>query len=55
MAGLRLAHGDPYGEGDLLNDVRRIPGLDGAGDAGRLLRSAALLYGMGHDVVMIQR
>ncbi|EGV14136.1 hypothetical protein HMPREF9058_1299 [Actinomyces sp. oral taxon 175 str. F0384] len=54
MAGRRLAHGDPYGEGDLLNDVRTIPGLDVAGDSGRLLGSGALLSRMCHDVVMIQ-
>ena len=49
MAGRRLAHGDPYGEGDLLNDVRRIPGPVGSGDAGRrggkvtVLRNTVLL------------
>ena len=54
MTGWRLAHGDPYGEGDLLNDVRRIPGSGAAGDAGRLSSSGALPSGMCHDIVMIQ-
>ena len=41
MTGRRLAHGDPYGEGDLLDDVRRIPGPVGSGEVRRLLSSTA--------------
>ena len=54
MAGRRLAHGNPYGEGGLLNDVRRIPGLVGSGVAGRLPRAALYLSGMGPAAAMIQ-